>query len=127
MPTSRAPCKRRRSDDGVDVLDVFLERVRVVEAQVADAAALLRDAEVQADALGMADVEVAAGLGAKSGVTTRWCLPTRRSSATMSRMKSDGAGAAPGTFAWSAMQASTWRTGVGIATSGRLRGTSRVS
>ena len=49
--------------DRVDVLDVLLEGVRVVEAEVAGAAVLLRDAEVQADRLGVADVEVAVRLG----------------------------------------------------------------
>src|SRR5262249_19825356 len=45
--------------DRVDVLDVFLGRIGVVETQVAGAAVLLRDAEVEADRLGMADVQVA--------------------------------------------------------------------
>src|SRR5450830_1272747 len=52
--------------DGVDVLDVLLRRVRVVEPEVAGAAVLPRDAEVQADRLGMADVEIAVGLGRKA-------------------------------------------------------------
>ena len=50
-------------DDRVHVLGVFLHRIRVVEAQVADAAVVARQAEVQADALGMAHVQVAVGLG----------------------------------------------------------------
>jgi hypothetical protein len=54
-------------DDGVDVLLLFLLGVGVVEAQVADAAVVLRQAEVQADALGMADVQVAVGLGREAG------------------------------------------------------------
>ena len=49
--------------DGVDVLDVLLDRVGVVEAQVAVPAVLGRDAEVEADRLGVADVQVAVGLG----------------------------------------------------------------
>ena len=49
--------------DGLDVLDVFGERVRVVEAQVAAAAELLRDAEVEADRLHVADVREAVRLG----------------------------------------------------------------
>ena len=49
--------------DGVDVLLLLLERVRVVKAQVAAPAELARDAEVQADRLGVADVQVAVGLG----------------------------------------------------------------
>ncbi len=48
--------------DGVDVLLLFLHRVGVVEAQVAAPAELLRDAEVEADGLGVPDVEVAVGL-----------------------------------------------------------------
>ena len=48
--------------DGVDVLLLLLRRVRVVEAQVAPAAELPRDAEVEADRLGVADVEVAVRL-----------------------------------------------------------------
>jgi hypothetical protein len=49
--------------DGVDVLLLLLDRVRVVEPQVAAAARLGRDPEVQADRLRMADVQVAVGLG----------------------------------------------------------------
>src|SRR5581483_6672935 len=48
--------------DGVDVLDLLLLGVGVVEAEVAAAAVLQGDAEVQADRLGVADVEVAVGL-----------------------------------------------------------------
>jgi hypothetical protein len=54
-------------DDGVDVLLLFLLGVGVVEAQVADAAVVARQAEVQADALGVADVQVAVGLGREAG------------------------------------------------------------
>ena len=52
--------------DRVDVLDVLLGRVGVVEPQVAGAAALRGDAEVQADRFGVADVEVAVRLGRKA-------------------------------------------------------------
>ena len=48
--------------DRVQVLLLLLDRVRVVEAEVAVAAELLGQAEVEADRLGMADVEVAVGL-----------------------------------------------------------------
>ncbi len=51
--------------DRLDVLDVFLGRVGVVHPQVAPAAELVGDAEVQADGLGVADVEVAVGLWRK--------------------------------------------------------------
>jgi hypothetical protein len=53
--------------DGVDVFLLFLLGVGVVEAQVAHAAVVLRQAEVQPDALGVADVQVAVGLGRKAG------------------------------------------------------------
>ena len=52
--------------DRVDVLDLFLGRVRVVEAQVADAAALGGDPEVEADRLGVADVQIAVRLRRKA-------------------------------------------------------------
>ncbi|CAM5192384.1 hypothetical protein CDEN61S_01506 [Castellaniella denitrificans] len=54
-------------DDGVDVLVLFLFGIGVVEAQVADALVVARQAEVQADALGVADVQVAVGLGREAG------------------------------------------------------------
>ena len=53
--------------DRVDVLLLLLGRVGVVEAQIAAAAELLRHAEVEADRLGVADVQVAVGLGRKAG------------------------------------------------------------
>jgi hypothetical protein len=49
--------------DGVDVLLLLLDRVRVVEPEVAVAAEIAGDAEVQGDRLGMADVQVAVRLG----------------------------------------------------------------
>ena len=53
--------------DGVDVLLLLPGRVRVVEPQVAAPAGLRRDAEVEADRLGMADMEVPVGLGREAG------------------------------------------------------------
>ena len=53
--------------DRVDVLDVFLGRIRIVEPQVARPAELGRDAEIEADRLRMADVEVAVRLRRKAG------------------------------------------------------------
>ena len=53
--------------DGVDVLLLFLLGVGVVKAQMAGAAVVTRQAEVQADALGVADVQVAIGLGREAG------------------------------------------------------------
>jgi hypothetical protein len=55
-------------DDGVDVFLLFLGRVGVVEAQVAGAAVDLGQAEVEADALGVAVVQVAVGLGREAGL-----------------------------------------------------------
>src|SRR5690606_10505969 len=49
----------------------FLHRVGVVQAQVADAAELRRDAKVQADGLGVADVQVAVGLRREAGLDRR--------------------------------------------------------
>ncbi|MNK85884.1 hypothetical protein D3C87_1057810 [compost metagenome] len=53
--------------DGVDVFEFFLGGVGVVEPQVAAAAVLLGNAEVQADRLGMADVQVTVRLRRKAG------------------------------------------------------------
>ena len=53
--------------DGVDVFDIFLGGVGVVEAQVALALIIAGQAEIQADALGVADVQIAVGLGGKTG------------------------------------------------------------
>jgi len=50
-------------DDRVDVFLLFLLGVGVVEAHVTDAAVGLGEAEIQADGLGVAVVQVAVGLG----------------------------------------------------------------
>ena len=50
-------------DDGIDVLDIFLGRVGVIHAEVALAGIFAGDAEIEADGLGVADVQVAVGLG----------------------------------------------------------------
>jgi hypothetical protein len=52
-------------DDGIDVLLLFLLRVGVVEAQVAGAAVVRGQAEIQADRLGVAEMQVAVRLGGK--------------------------------------------------------------
>ena len=52
--------------DRVDVFDVFFFRVGVIKTQVAHAAVVARQAKVQADAFGVADVQVAVGLGWKA-------------------------------------------------------------
>ena len=57
-------------DDRVYVLGLFLCGIGVVEAQVALAPELVREAEVDHDALGVADVQVAVGLGWKARADT---------------------------------------------------------
>ena len=73
-----APVEAQPADvllDGVHVLDVFLRGIGVVEAEVARAAEFGGDAEVQADRLGMADVQVAVRLGREAGGHTAMMLP----------------------------------------------------
>jgi hypothetical protein len=53
--------------DGVDVLDVFLRRVRVVEPEVTGAVGFFGDAEIETDRLGVADVKIAVRLRWKAG------------------------------------------------------------
>ena len=53
--------------DGIDVHLVFLGRVGVIEAQMAIASEFLGQAEVQADRLGVADVQVTVGLRGETG------------------------------------------------------------
>ena len=60
-----------RIDDRVDVLLVFLLGVGVVEAQVAAPAVIGRQLEVQADRLGVPDVQEAVGLGRKARADAR--------------------------------------------------------
>ena len=52
--------------DGVDVLDIFLLRIGVVEAQVGMSAELVGETEVEADRFGVSDMQVAVGLRRKS-------------------------------------------------------------
>ena len=52
--------------DGVDVFLLLLHRIGVVEAQVAAAAEFLRHAEIQADRLGVADMQIAVRLRRKA-------------------------------------------------------------
>jgi hypothetical protein len=54
--------------DRVDVLDVLLAGIRIVEAQIAQPTVALREPEIQADALGVADVQIPVRLGRKAGV-----------------------------------------------------------
>jgi len=53
--------------DRVDILLLFLGRVGVVEPQMAAAAELLGDAEIQRDRLGMADMQIAVRLRREPG------------------------------------------------------------
>ena len=53
--------------DGIHILHFFLAGVGVIEPEVADAVEFGGDAEVEADGLGVADVEVAVGLRRKAG------------------------------------------------------------
>ena len=55
-------------DDGVDVLGLLCVRVGVVQAQVAEAAEVLRDAEVLDDGFGVADVEIAVRFWGEAGL-----------------------------------------------------------
>lgn len=80
-------------DDRVDVFDAFLFRVRVVETQVAHAAVVARDAEIQTDALRMTDMEIAVRLGREARLDAAAPLPVRLSSSMMLRMKLEAAGA----------------------------------
>ena len=64
-----APVEAEPPDVALDLVDVllrFLDGVRVVEAQIAPAAELLRDAEIDADRLGVADVQAAVRLRGES-------------------------------------------------------------
>ena len=51
--------------DGVDIFLLFLDRIGIVETQMAAAAEFLGDAEIQADRFGVADMEIAVRLRRK--------------------------------------------------------------
>ena len=53
--------------DGIDVFLLFLGRIGVVEAQIAAASKLLRDAEIERDRLGVADMQIAVRLRREPG------------------------------------------------------------
>jgi hypothetical protein len=57
--------------DRGDVFGILLRRIGVVQAQVAKPAELRGDAEIQADRLGVADVQVAVGLRREPGADRR--------------------------------------------------------
>ena len=63
--------------DRVDVFDVFLRRVGVIEPQVARAAALCRNTEVQTDRLGVADVQVPVRFRRETGDQPAVVVPGR--------------------------------------------------
>ena len=54
--------------DGINVFHVFLHRIGIVKAQIALAAEIPGKAEVDADGLGVADVQVPVGFGRKARV-----------------------------------------------------------
>ena len=56
--------------DGIDVFHILLGGIGVVEAQVAHAAVLCGNAEVEADGLGVADVEITVRLRGKARLHT---------------------------------------------------------
>src|SRR5574340_1181827 len=62
----RAPVETQPSDGiayRIDIFLLFLFRIRVIEAQMAHAVIIAGQAEIEADALGMADMQVAVGFG----------------------------------------------------------------
>ena len=67
-PPSRTPASARRAMMESTYSTSSLAGVGVVEPEVADAAELGGEAEIEADGLGVADVEVAVGLGRKAGM-----------------------------------------------------------
>ncbi len=77
--------------DGLDVLRLFLLGIRVVKTQVGLAAELVGKAKIKKNSLGVANVQVAVGLGRKRVCTIAspiFCA--RTSSAMMSRRKLEG-------------------------------------
>ena len=54
--------------DGIHVFHIFFHRVGVIETQVGGAAVFLRHPKVDADSLGMADVQVTIGFGRETGL-----------------------------------------------------------
>ena len=63
--------------DRIDILDILLDGVRVVEAQVAPSAVFPGQSEVDADTLGMADMQVAVRLGRETGLYALFALGDR--------------------------------------------------
>src|SRR6266404_6047090 len=102
----------------VDVLDVLGRGIGVVEAQVADAAELAREAEVQADAFRVADVEVAVRLRREARHRARVLpgadvLGDDRANEVRNRSRRRGGGRHPRRIVHEAARAATptrWRT-----------------
>ncbi|OIQ70880.1 hypothetical protein GALL_475040 [mine drainage metagenome] len=61
-----------RINDRVDVFGVFFFGVGVIKTQVADATIVTREAEIDADALGVTNVQIAIGFGRKAGADFGW-------------------------------------------------------
>ena len=55
-------------ENGIDVFDLFLSRVGIIHPNVTNTAKFVSDSKVEADRLGMSDVEIAIRLGRKAGV-----------------------------------------------------------
>ena len=54
--------------DGIHILHIFLDRICVIKAEIAQAVVLLCQAEIQADGLGMANMKIAIWLWWKTGM-----------------------------------------------------------
>ncbi len=68
FPVDRVAEPGQVGDDAVDVTGVLGVGIGVVEPQIADTVELAGDAEVDGDRLGVADVQVAVGLGREPGL-----------------------------------------------------------
>ncbi len=53
--------------DRFDILRIFLQRIRIVKAQMRPAAEFVRQLEIQADRFGVSDMQIAVGLRRKPG------------------------------------------------------------
>ncbi|OQA32217.1 MAG: hypothetical protein BWY57_02122 [Betaproteobacteria bacterium ADurb.Bin341] len=74
------PVKSEPADILLDVLGIFiglLGRIRIVHTQMTPTAELLRHAEIDADRLGVSDVDIAVGLRRKTRHHVSACPPSR--------------------------------------------------
>ena len=53
--------------DGIDVFNVFFDRIRIVKTQMAHTLVLKRDPEIQADRFRVPDMQIAVGLRRETG------------------------------------------------------------